>query len=181
MTEVPDTAVAALAVQLAALKASLGQTRDDLEAANRDLAARIDQITRQLAALAERGPKGPAAACWPALDADARDAATAALADWVGHMRHWHPTYFHAVTDCWATHPEVVIELHNLMTEFTRIYRIPHPPLPDALLFYDRWLPGTLRRCREVLKDCSVRCARERDLDYYRSVIGEHPGIRSQR
>jgi hypothetical protein len=181
MTEAPEIALAALAVQLAALKTTLGQTRDDLENADRDLAARIDQLASQLAALAERGPKGPSATCWPALDQDARTAAMAALADWVSHMRHWHPTYFHAVTDCWTSHPEVVIELHNLMTECTRIYRNPHPQLADALLFYDRWLPGTLRRCREVLKDCSVRCAREKDLDYYRSVIGEHPGIRSQR
>jgi len=30
--------------------------------------------------------------------------------------------------DCWASHPEVVIELHNVMTEFTRVYQMHHPP-----------------------------------------------------
>jgi hypothetical protein len=167
VTETPDTALAALAVQLAALKGNLGQAREDLETAQRDLAARIDQIASQLAAAAARDPKGPPATCWPALDADARTAALAALAEWVGLMRQWHPSYFAAVPGCWASHPEVVIELHNVMTEFTRIYRMQHPPLADALLLYDRWLPGMLRRCGEVMKSCGpAGCARDRHLLY---------------
>jgi hypothetical protein len=48
------------------------------------------------------------------------------LTEWVGLMREWHPSYFAAVRDCWASHPEVVIELHNVMTEFTRVYRMKH-------------------------------------------------------
>ena len=113
MTETPDTALAALAVQLAALKGNLGQTREDLETAKRELAARIDQITAALTAQAERDPKGPPATCWPALDTDARTAALAVLTEWVAVMRRWHPSYFERVAGCWASHPEVVIELHN--------------------------------------------------------------------
>src|SRR6516225_6944608 len=129
MTDTPDSAVAALAVQLATLKDTLGQAREDLETAKRDLAART-----------ERDPKGPPATCWPALDADAKTAAMAVLTEWVTLMRRWHPSYFEHMADCWASHPEVVIELHNVMTEFTRIYRMTHPPLADTLLLYDRWL-----------------------------------------
>jgi hypothetical protein len=166
MTETPDTAVAALAVQLAALKGNLGQAREDLETARRELAARIDTLTSQLAAQPGPGPKGPAA-CWPNLHADAKAAAMSELTQWVTVMRQWHPSYFAAVADCWAAHPEVVIELHNLMTEYTRIYRTNHPPLADALLLYDRWLPGMLRRCGQVMKDCGpAGCVLKRQLMY---------------
>jgi outer membrane murein-binding lipoprotein Lpp len=123
MTETPDLTVAALAVQLAGLKDNLGQARDELQTAHRELAARIDQLASNLAAQAEHDPKGPPATCWPTLDADAKKATLALLAEWVAVMRKWHPSYFERVADCWASHPEVVIELHNLMTEFTRIYR----------------------------------------------------------
>ncbi len=43
-------------------------------------------------------------------------------------MRQWHPSYFEPVADCWASHPEVVIELHNVMTEFTRDLPDDTPP-----------------------------------------------------
>jgi len=167
MTDTPDSAVAALAVQLATLKDTLGQAREDLETAKRDLAARIDKVATGLAAQAERDPKGPPATCWPALDADAKTAAMAVLTEWVTLMRRWHPSYFEHVADCWASHPEVVIELHNVMTEFTRIYRKEHPPLADTLLLYDRWLPAMLRRCGQVMKDCGpAGCVLKRQLTY---------------
>ena len=167
MTETPDTALAALAVQLAALKGNLGQAREDLDTAKRELAARIDQITSQLAAAAEQDPKGPPATFWPVLDADARTAKLAVLTEWVTVMRQWHPSYFEPVAGCWASHPEVVIELHNVMTEFTRVYRKQHPPLADALLLYDRWLPGMLRRCHDVMKSCGpAGCTKQRQLMY---------------
>jgi hypothetical protein len=167
MTDTPDPAAAALAVQLAALKGHLGQAREDLETAQRELATRIDQLASDPAAQAGRDPKGPAATCWPALDPDAKTAALAVLTEWVAVMRQWHPTYFEPVADCWASHPEVVIELHNVMTEFTRLYRMTHPPLADVLLLYDRWLPGVLRRCHEVMKTCGLAgCARDRHLIY---------------
>jgi len=169
MTDTPDSAVAALAVQLATLKDTLGQAREDLETAKRDLAARIDKVATGLAAQAERDPKGPPATCWPALDADAKTAAMAVLTEWVTLMRRWHPSYFEHVADCWASHPEVVIELHNVMTEFTRVYRKEHAPLADALLLYDRWLPGMLRRCHEVMKSCGpAGCSKDRQLLYKR-------------
>jgi hypothetical protein len=152
MTETPDpTTVAALAVQIAALKANLARTRDDLETAKRELADRIDKVA---GGPAGHNPKGPAATFWPTLDADAQKATVALLTQWVTAMRKWHPTYFTRVADCWAAHPEVVIEFHNVMTEFTRIYRQEHPPLADAILLYDRWLPGMLRRCADVMKNC---------------------------
>ena len=178
MTDTPDSAVAALAVQLATLKDTLGQARQDLETAKRDLAARIDRVASDLAARAGRDPKGPSATCWPALEADARTAALAALTEWVHLMRQWHPSYFEHVADCWAFHPEVVIELHNVMTEFTRIYRMTHPPLADTLLLYDRWLPGMLRRCHDAMKTCGpAGCSQKRQRMYkalYQDIAAAH-------
>lgn len=163
MTEIPESAIAALAVQVTALKGNLGQTRTDLEDAKKELAARIDEVVTALNALTERDPKGPPATWWPSLDQDARSTAMSILAEWLKSMREWHPSYFAPVADCWASHPEVVIELHNVMTEFTRVYRMQHPPLADALILYDRWLPGMLRRCGEVMKSCGLAgCARKR-------------------
>jgi hypothetical protein len=163
MTETPESAIAALAVQVTALKGNLGRTRTDLEEAKKELAARIDEAITALNALTGRDPKGPPATWWPSLDQDARAAAMSMLAEWLKIMREWHPSYFAPVADCWASHPEVVIELHNVMTEFTRVYRMNHPPLADALILYDRWLPGMLRRCGEVMKSCGpAGCARKR-------------------
>jgi hypothetical protein len=178
MTDTPDTTIAALAVQLAALKATLGQVREDLQTATRDLAARIDQVAADLTTSAAHHPKGPTATCWPALDADAKKTALAALTEWVAVMRRWHPSYFEPVADCWASHPEAVIELDNVMTEFTRIYRMEHPPLADTLLLYDRWLPGMLRRCHDVMKICGpAGCANDRNLRYqalYQDIAAAH-------
>jgi hypothetical protein len=167
MTETPDPAIAALAVQLAGLKDNLAQARDELETAKRELADRIDQIASDLAAQAEHDPKGPPATFWPTLDADAKKAALTLLTQWVAAMREWHPHYFTSIEDCWAAHPEAVIELHNIMTEFTRVYKKKHPSLADAILLYDRWLPGMLRRCGEVMKNCGpARCSRDRNPLY---------------
>jgi hypothetical protein len=142
----------------------LGQARDDIETAKHELAERIDQIA---SSLTEHDPKGPPATCWPTLDAEAKKAAISLLAEWVNLMREWHPSYFEPLTDCWASHPEVVIELHNVMTEFTRIYRSKHPPLAEAMLLYDRWLPGMLRRCGQVMKNCGpAGCANYRNSIY---------------
>jgi hypothetical protein len=167
MTQTPDPAVAALAVQLAGLKDTLGQARDEMQAAHRELAARIDQLASKSAAQAGPGPEGPAATFWPTLDADAKKTALKQLGEWVAVMRRWHPSYFERVAACWASHPEVVIELHNVMTEFTRIYRRDNPPLADAILLYDRWLPAMLRRCADVMKTCGpTGCSRQRQAIY---------------
>lgn len=163
MTDTPEAAIAALALQVTALRGSLRQTHTDLETAKKELAERIDAVLAALKEYTERDPKGPPATWWPSLDQDAQAAAMPVLDGWLRIMREWHPSYFAPVTDCWASHPEVVIELHNVMTEFTRVYRMKHPPLADALVLYDRWLPGMLRRCGEVMKSCGpAGCARKR-------------------
>ena len=64
------------------------------------------------------------------------------------------PGYMTRLAPCWANHPEAVWELSNLMAEWTRVYGDPGSrPLQDALLFFERWLPGVLSRL-----STSVRC-----------------------
>jgi hypothetical protein len=104
---------------------------------------------------------------WPGLDEAARSAAMAALSAWVGQMRRWHPDYFGAVAECWASHPEAVVELSNAMGEYIRIYQREKPLLADALVFYDRWLPGMLRRLAEVMRACGpAGCSKRSQLPY---------------
>ena len=51
-------------------------------------------------------------------------------------------------------------------------------PGANALLLYDRWLPGMLRRCHDVMKTCGpAGCANDRNLRYqalYQDIAAAH-------
>ena len=149
-----DSALAALAIQVTALKGNLSKLRGDLDAARHEFAEQLAEVAAQLEDLAAREGKSLAAIYWPGLDEAARSAALEVLSAWVNQMRQWHPGYFAVVAECWPGHPEAVAELSNVMGEHTRIYQRDKPPLADALVFYDRWLPGMLRRLAEVMRAC---------------------------
>jgi hypothetical protein len=162
-----DSALAALAIQLTALKGNLSKVRGELDAARREFAAQLAEVAAQLEDLATREGKSPTAIYWPGLDEAARLAALEVLSAWVNQMRQWHPGYFAVVAECWPGHPEAVVELSNVMGEHTRIYRKEQPPLADALVFYDRWLPGMLRRLAEVMRACGpAGCSKSSRLPY---------------
>jgi hypothetical protein len=162
-----DSALAALAIQVTALKGNLSTVRGDLDAARHEFAAQLAEVAAQLEALAAREGKSPAAIYWPGLDEAARSAALEALSAWVNQMRQWHPGYFAVVAECWPGHPEAVVELSNVMGEHTQIYQREKPPLADALVFYDRWFPGMLRRLAEVMRACGpAGCSKRARLPY---------------
>ena len=46
-------------------------------------------------------------------------------------------------------------EVSLIWLEFRRIYRAAHPPLADSLVLFDRWLPGVLRRVRQITDRCT--------------------------
>jgi hypothetical protein len=117
--------------------------------------------------MAAKEGKCPAAVYWPRLDEGAHTAALLFLSAWVDQMRQWHPGYFAVVAECWPSHPEAVTELSNVMGEHTRIYKKDKPPLTDALVFYDRWLPGMLRRLAEVMRACGpAGCSKRSRFPY---------------
>src|SRR5215469_1173062 len=99
-----DSALAALAIQVTALKGNLSKVREDLDAARKEFAERLAKVAAQLEHLAASEGKGPAAVYWPGLDEATRSAALEVLSAWVGQMRQWHPSYFAAVAECWPGH-----------------------------------------------------------------------------
>jgi hypothetical protein len=118
----------------------------------------VKQLAAKLAeATAKRGTADPPAPFWLGLSETEHAARLAEVRGWVEHVAavQW-PGYMARLAPCWANHPEAVWELSNLMTEWSRIYGDPDGrPLADALVFFERWLPGVLTRLGEAVK-CDV-------------------------
>jgi len=159
MTE-PDP-IAALAAQLEDLRGQIGALRarhgEDyghvmvLLAEVKKLSEKID------AATARRQADDPPAPYWLGLSKDEHAARLAELRAWVERVGLvQYPGYFAKLPPCWPAHPEAVIELSTVMAEWSRVYGDPdNRPLPDALMWNDRWLPGVLGRLAAVIK-CDV-------------------------
>jgi hypothetical protein len=170
MTETPDSTVAALAVQLAALRGQVGMLTRRLDQAgltgDLDLAARFEELARTVAdALDAASPRGPAAPYWLDLDREAYAAQLAELRGWVDTVLR--PSYGgYEPRDCWPSHIHVIWELSTLAAEWHRTYGGQRRDLPRALEFYDRWLPGTMRRVSEFTRACVGQCGLLRRMPY---------------
>jgi hypothetical protein len=161
----PDP-VAALAAQLEVLRRQLaaytGETGHLRALLDRDssqvlmLRLQVKQLGAKLdEAIARRQAADPPAPFWLGLSEAEHAARLAEVRGWVERVAsvQW-PGYMTRLAPCWANHPEAVWELSNLMAEWTRVYGDPGSrPLQDALLFFERWLPGVLSRL-----STSVRC-----------------------
>jgi hypothetical protein len=154
--------LAALAVQVADLR---GQVRDINERldqaglrADLDLAARFEDLAQTVAeALDVATPHGPAAPCWIGLDRDTYHARLVDLRRWADTVLRQHYGGYE-LRDCWARHIHAVWELSTLAAEWHRTYGGPRPDLARALEFYDRWLPGTMRRITGITGKCMPHC-----------------------
>jgi hypothetical protein len=164
----------ALSESLAALAAQLADLRGQVHALNQrldraglrpevNLAARFEDLARTVAGTLEAAaPRGPAAPYWIGLD---RDTYRARLAD----LQHWADTVLrphygsYELPDCWPRHIHAVWELSTLAAEWHRTYGGTYPDLARALEFYDRWLPGTMRRITGITRTCIPQCAMLRD------------------
>jgi transposase len=166
MTE-PDP-IAALAAQLEELRGQLarytgetGHLRARLEAdSGQVLMLRLDikQLGEKIdAAIARRAADEPQAPHWLGLSKEEHAARLGELQEWVTHVGLvQYRDYFDKLPPCWPSHPAAVIELSTVAAEWVRIYGDPDSrPLPDALVWNDKWLPGALGRLAGVMK-CDV-------------------------
>jgi hypothetical protein len=155
--------LAALAGQLADLRSQVHDLSQRVDQAGLDpdlnLAARFDELAHTVAdALDTVAPRGPAAPYWIGLD---RDTYRVRLAD----LRHWVDTVFrpnyggYELRDCWPRHVQAIWELSTLAAEWHHTYTGARPDLARALEFYDRWLPGAMRRITDMTRTCMPQCA----------------------
>ena len=54
--------------------------------------------------------------------------------------------------DCWPSHIHAIWELSTLAAAWHHAYGGQRPDLARALEFYDRWLPGTMRRVDAITR-----------------------------
>jgi hypothetical protein len=116
-------------------------------------------------ALDAASPRGSAAPYWLDLDREAYAAQLAELKQWADMVLR--PNYGgYELRDGWPIHNHVIWELSTLAAELRRTYSGKLPDLPGALEFYERWLPGTMRRVSEYTRACIGQCSASRRLPY---------------
>ena len=120
------------------------------------LDGKVEHLAETVRTLAEGGPKGPPMIAWHELDGGQAAAVRADLAKWAEEVLFpAYPSARDSIRECWLSHPDAVTEVSLIWLEFRRIYRAAHPPLADSLVLFDRWLPGVLRRVRQITDRCT--------------------------
>ena len=154
--------LSALAAQIADLRGQIRTISGRLDqaglSADVNLAARFEELAQTVTGVLEAAaPRGPAAPYWIGLD---RDTYATRLAD----LRQWADTVLrphyggYELRDCWPRHIHAVWELSTLAAEWHRTYSGNRPDLARTLEFYDRWLPGTMRRITDITRTCMPQC-----------------------
>jgi hypothetical protein len=154
--------LAALAAQVADLRGQIQAINDRLNQAGLhpglDLAARFEDLARTVTgALDAAAPRGPAAPSWIGLDRDTYHARLVDLRQWADTVLRQHYGGYE-LPECWPRHIHAVWELSTLAAEWHHTYTGTRPDLGRALEFYDRWLPGTMRRITDITRGCMPQC-----------------------
>jgi hypothetical protein len=154
--------LAALAAQLADLRGQIRAINTRLDQAGLraglNLAARFEDLAQTVAdALDAAAPHGPTAPYWIGLDRDTYHARLADLRRWADTVVGQHYSGYE-LRDCWPRHIHAIWELSTLAAEWHRIYGGTRPDLGQALEFYDRWLPNTMRRITDITRPCMPQC-----------------------
>jgi hypothetical protein len=151
--------LAALAVQVAALRGQIAQVKQRLDRAglrsDLDLAARFEDLAQTVADALD--------AYWIGLNRQAYTAQLAELRRWVDTVLRQHYSGYE-LRDCWPSHVHAVWELSTLAAARHHAYGGQHPDLARALDFYDRWLPGTMRRITGITGKCMPHCVMLRGI-----------------
>jgi hypothetical protein len=139
--------LAALAAQVADLRGQIRVLNERLDQtglhADLNLAARFEDLAQTVADTLDTAvPRGPAAPYWIGLDRDTYHAQLADLRRWTDTVLRQHYGGYE-LRECWPHH----------------IYAGTRPDLARALEFYDRWLPGTMRRITGITRGCMPQCA----------------------
>jgi hypothetical protein len=154
--------LAALAAQLADLRGQIRAINDRLDHAGLhsglNLAARFEDLAQTVAdTLDAASPRSPAAPYWIGMDRDTYHAQLAGLRRWADTVLRPHYGGYE-LADCWPRHIQAIWELSTLAGEWHRTYSGTRPDLARALEFYDRWLPGTMRRITHITRTCRPHC-----------------------
>ena len=80
--------------------------------------------------------------------------------------------------DCWPNHIHAVWELSTLAAAWHHAYGGQRPDLGRALEFYDRWLPGTMRRIDGMTQEvCPPLRHAPPSGDKRQYLAGSHPSV----
>ena len=137
---------------------ALGQDVTTQRHAVAELETRLDDLTTLVRELAERQPadtRGARAIWWPDLPAGhERTAALRLLRAWVDDvLRGHHPELVNdSLQPCWDRHEDVVDDLTALQAAWHAAYRGKAAPATAAIEWHDRWLPGSMARCKAAIK-----------------------------
>jgi hypothetical protein len=157
------------AAQVADLRGQIRALNERLDQAGLhpglNLAARFEELAGTVAgALDTAAPRGPAAPCWIGLESDTYHARLADLQRWADTVLRPHYSGYD-LPQCWPRHIHAIWELSTLAAEWHRTYAGTRPDLARALEFYDRWLPGTMRRITDITRGCLPQCTTLRSPD----------------
>lgn len=139
--------------ELVKTKQGLVAVQQEVDATNetvRVLAGAVDDLLKQ-----EAEDKKPPF-CWLTVtDADEAAKAYARLEKFMVTVIGHHPDGI--LNDCWKRHPLVVEQLLVLEELFTVSYSAEAKKAPGMRAdFWERWLPGAMKRIKEMLGNCSL-------------------------
>ena len=104
---------------------------------------------------------------WPDLAAGPeREAAVQNLGRWVDEvLRARHPEAYNELGTCWFQHPDILDELTALRAAWFAAYRDPDASPMAAIEWHDHWLPGTMARCKAIIRGRGCKARHQKQLD----------------